>query len=91
MLGSMLPKMGLSFVLWHKTPWSFSGGWDFNRNLVHIYYAMQIFNDHVSGQPLMRKHSDLDHRYMEKFNFVLWHLILGTFSGDGARGQNYIY
>ena len=49
---------------------------------------MQIFDDHVSGQPLMRKHSDLDLRYMERFKFVRWHQILGAFSGDGARGKN---
>ena len=52
---------------------------------------MQFFDDHVSGQPLIRKRSDLSHRYMERFNFVRWHHIAGSFSGGGARGQNLVH
>ena len=59
MLGPRLPQIGLSFVPWHQTPGSLTGGWAFNQNILHLKYSMQIFDEHVSGQPLIRKHSDL--------------------------------
>ena len=49
-----------------------------------------FFDDHVPGQPLIRKRLDLSHRYMERFNFVLWHHIAGSFSGGWARGLNLV-
>ena len=58
MLGPRLPQIGLSFVSWHRTPGSLSGGWAFNQNIVHLNYSMQIFDEHVSGQPLIRNHSE---------------------------------
>ena len=93
MLGPRLPQIGVSFVSWHQTPGSLSGGWAFNQNIVHLKYSMQIFDEHVSEQPLIRKHSDFDHtrRYMGKFNFVLWHHTSDSFTGDGARGQNLVH
>ena len=47
---------------------------------------MQNFDEHLPGQPLIRKHSDLDHtrRYMGRFNFVLWHQ--GPIPGMGLDG-----
>ena len=42
MLGPRLPQIGLSFVSWHQTPGSLSGGWAFNQNIVHLKYLMQI-------------------------------------------------
>ena len=36
MLARRLPQIGLSFVSWHQTPGSLSGGWAFNQNLVHL-------------------------------------------------------
>ena len=52
---------------------------------------MQIFDEYVSGQPLIRKHSDLDHRYMGRFNFVRWHHTSWSFPMGGARGQKLVY
>ena len=52
---------------------------------------MQIFDEHVSGQPHIRKHSDLDRRYMGIFNFVGWHHTSGSFSMGGARGQKLVH
>ena len=54
---------------------------------------MQNFDEHVSGQPLIRKHSDSDQtcRYMERFNFVQSHHTSGSFPGDGASGQNSVH
>ena len=54
---------------------------------------MQIFDEHVSGQPLIRKHSDFDHtrRNMGRFNFVLWNHTSRSFPGDGARGQSLVH
>ena len=91
MLGSRLPQIGLSFVSWHRTQRSLSGGWASNQNIVHLKYSMQSFDEHVSGQPLIRKHSDLDHtrRYMRRF--VRWHHRSGPFPGGGARGQSLIH
>ena len=61
---------------------------------------MQIFYEHVSVQPLIRKHSDLDHirkhsdldhRNMGRFNFVWWHHTSGSFPVGGARGQKLVH
>ena len=92
MLGPRLPQIGLSFVSWHQTPGFLSGGWAFNQNIVHLKYSMQILDEHVSGQPLIRKHSYFDHtlRFMGSFNFALWHHTSGSFPGDGARGQSLV-
>ena len=91
MLGPRLPQIGLSFVSWHRTPGSLSGGWAFNQNIVHLKYSMKIFDEHTSGQPLIRKHSDCDHtrRYMGRF--VLWHHTSGSFPREGARGQSLVH
>ena len=45
----------------------------------------KFFDDHISGHPLSRKHSDLD---LGRFNFVRWHHTSGSFPGGGARGRN---
>ena len=52
---------------------------------------MQNFDEHVSGQPLIRNHSDLDHRYMGRFNFVRCYHTLRSFSLGGARSQNLVH
>ena len=52
---------------------------------------MQFFYEHVSGQPLIRKHSALDHRYMGSFNFVRWHHTSGSIAMGGARGQKLVH
>ena len=38
MLGLRLPQIGLSFVSWHRTQGSLSGGWDF----IKILYTYNI-------------------------------------------------
>ena len=91
MLGPRLPQIGLSFVSWHRTPGSLSGGWAFNQNITHLKYSMQIFDEHVSGQPLIRKHSDLDHTRRYMGIFVRWHHTSGSFPGGGSRGQSLIH
>ena len=85
MLEPRLPQIGLSFVSWHRTPGSLSGGWTFSQYIVHLKYSMQIFDDHVPGQPLIRKQSELDHtvRYMGRF--VRWHQTSGSFPGVGLE------
>ena len=42
----------------------------------------------ISHQPLIRKHSYLDHRYPGRFAFIPWLLTPGSMSWGGARGQN---
>ena len=82
--------IGLSFVSWHQTQGFLSGGWAFNQNLVNLD-SMQMFDEHVSGQPLIRKQLDLDHRYMGRFNFVRWHHTSRSFPMGGARGHNCVH
>ena len=67
----MLPQIGLSFVSWHKTPGSLSGGWALKSKSCTPIIFNAFVDDHVSGQPLIRKRSDLSHRYEERFNFFL--------------------
>ena len=52
---------------------------------------MQNLDEHVSGQPLIRKHSDFDHTRMYIGRFVRWHHTLGSFPGGEARGQSLIH
>ena len=42
----------------------------------------------ISHQPLIRKHSYLDHMYAGGSAFILWLLIPGSMPQGGARGQN---
>ena len=49
---------------------------------------MQMFDEYVSGEPLIRKHSDLDYRYMG--NFVRWHHTSWSFPMGGAIGQKLV-
>ena len=85
MLGPRLPQIGLYFVSWHRIPGSLSGGWAFNQNILHLKYSMQIFDEHISGQPLIIKHSDLAHTRRYTGRFVRWHHTSGSFPGVGLE------
>ena len=40
-LGTKLPnRVGLTFVSWHQTPVSLSGGLALNQTLVYLYYSI---------------------------------------------------
>ena len=50
---------------------------------------MQIVDHHVSGQTLIKQHSDLNHRYMGRFNFVRLHHTIRSFPGFVLDVKNY--
>ena len=45
----------------------------------------------ISHQPLIRKHSYLDHRYPGESAFIPWLLTPGSMPWGGARGQKFFY
>ena len=53
-----------------------------------ILFKSSFFQKFISQQPLIRKHSYLDHRYPEGPAFIPWLLIPGTMPRGGAKGQN---
>ena len=53
------------------------------RGIISKFYVQGI-----SHQPLIRKHSYLDHRYPGGLAFIPWILTPGSMPHDGARGQN---
>ena len=51
-------------------------------------FYFQVFQKFISRQPLIRKHSYLDHRYPGGLAFIPWFLAPGLMPLGGARGQN---
>ena len=51
-------------------------------------FYFQVFQKFVSWQPLIRKHSYLDYRYIGGPVFIPWFLTPGLMPLGGARGQN---
>ena len=51
-------------------------------------FTLKFLNWGISQQPLIRKHSYLDHRYPRGSAFIPSLLTLGSMPHGGARGQN---
>ena len=65
----------------------------FVRNFIPFVELLQSFKLKqlkwsISHQPLIRKHSYLDHRYPGGSTFIPWLLTPGSMTRGGARGQN---
>ena len=50
------------------------------------YFCVNVFQKSLSLQPLIKKHSYLDHRYPVGQAFIPRHRTQGSMLGDGARG-----
>ena len=51
-------------------------------------FTLKFLKWGISHQPLIRKHSYLDHRYPWGSAFIPWFLTPGSMPQGGARGQN---
>ena len=50
-------------------------------------FTVKFLNWGITHQPIIRKHSYLDHRYPGGLAFIPWLLTPGSMPGDGARGK----
>ena len=86
---------GLAFTPWPRTPGSMPPGGARGQNLGHLKSVFSKFCygflEVMSWEPLIRKHSYLDHRYPVGLAFIPWHRIPGSMPGGGARGQNLVH
>ena len=53
-----------------------------------LHSCLKVYQMGCISEPLIRKHSYLDHRYPGGSAFIPWLLTPGSMPQDGARGQN---
>ena len=58
------------------------------RGITSQSFTLKFRKWGISQQPLIRKHSYLDHRYPGGLAFILWLLTSGSMPRAGAKGQN---